>query len=592
MRVQRQGGHWACRVASRSSAWPWRWPPRWRSVSPAHPKLSLRGPARSRCPAIRAPFPPERHWSGRPRQRPRSRSPSRSSLAIPPRWRRRCSAVSDPRLARVPPLLDAGSSSRRVSGRSPGTRRAGHGCTPQHEGLTVGTPSATGLSLPVSGTVAQIQSAFSTPIEVPPGFGQDGVRQRVGPEVPMLGGAADPGHPRTRHPEPTQPSTSDSPGEPGRPHAPSDLAAPALAPGSRRRPGRCNHSINNVPERTGALDAVQPGAGVLVRPPLFRRATTGRERRSPCSRCPVPGTRSSDIATFAACYGITLGEARSRDTVGGGAATGAGTAEAELDIETVLSLAPKANIEVYEGGPSDSLYDVFSQIVSDDTAKIVSASWTNGCEAYVGQSSRPRRTRSSRRRPPKGSRSSWPRVTRVRRAATSTGRSTRQRAPIRWPRPSTPRRAPCTSPTSRATRSAWTAREARQPVRTSPRRARSRPGRAPDAVALDASVGKVFVANAGAARSPCSRPAPATRPRPVGCGSPTQIRLGWPSQRPTALAVNGSTLYVGNSNGTVAVYNASTNACTTATVTLPSSSVPTASAVDPTNGFVYVADRQ
>jgi len=41
---------------------------------------------------------------------------------------------------------------------------------------------------------------------------------------------------------------------------------------------------------------------------------------------------------------------------------------------------------VYEGGASDSLYTVFNRIVSDDSAKIVSASWTNGCEAYVGQS--------------------------------------------------------------------------------------------------------------------------------------------------------------------------------------------------------------
>ncbi len=31
------------------------------------------------------------------------------------------------------------------------------------------------------------------------------------------------------------------------------------------------------------------------------------------------------------------------------------------------------------------MYDVFSRIVSDDTAKIVSASWTNGCEAYVAE---------------------------------------------------------------------------------------------------------------------------------------------------------------------------------------------------------------
>ncbi len=90
------------------------------------------------------------------------------------------------------------------------------------------------------------------------------------------------------------------------------------------------------------------------------------------------------------CYGITLADGQiSQELVGNAAgATGSGTAEAELDIETVLVMAPKANIEVYEGGTSgssDSLYDVFSQIVNDDTAKIVSASWTNGCEAYVGQ---------------------------------------------------------------------------------------------------------------------------------------------------------------------------------------------------------------
>ena len=46
---------------------------------------------------------------------------------------------------------------------------------------------------------------------------------------------------------------------------------------------------------------------------------------------------------------------------------------------------------------------------------------------------------------------------------------------------------------------------------------------------------------------------------------------------------------MGNSNGTVAVYDAAADAFV-ATVTLPSGSVPTALAVDTTNGVVYVAD--
>ncbi len=73
-----------------------------------------------------------------------------------------------------------------------------------------------------------------------------------------------------------------------------------------------------------------------------------------------------------------------------------------------------------------------------------------------------------------------------------------------------------------------------------------------------------------------------------GCGSPTQISTGH-LVAPAALAVNGNTLYVGNGDGTVAVYNATTNQFVT-TLSLLSGSTPTALAVDTTNGFVYVAD--
>ena len=74
--------------------------------------------------------------------------------------------------------------------------------------------------------------------------------------------------------------------------------------------------------------------------------------------------------------------------------------------------------------------------------------------------------------------------------------------------------------------------------------------------------------------------------------TPTQIASGGHLSAPTALAVNGSTLYVANSNGTVAVYSATTSATTyVTTVTLAASTVPTALAVDSgSSGSVYVAD--
>ena len=68
--------------------------------------------------------------------------------------------LSDPEVAGVPPLPDTHAVRTGVR------TDAGHYCAghvqPPQEGLTVGTPSATRLSLPVSGSVAQVQSAFST----------------------------------------------------------------------------------------------------------------------------------------------------------------------------------------------------------------------------------------------------------------------------------------------------------------------------------------------------------------------------------------------------------------------------------------------
>ena len=177
-----------------------------------------------------------------------------------------------------------------------------------------------------------------------------------------------------------------------------------------------------------------------------------------------------------------------------------GTPEAELDIETVLSLAPQADIEVYEGAPRSA--STTSSVRSSTTTRQRSSAPAGQTGAGLRRAShcRTRRTRSSRPRPPRGSRCSSLPGTRVRRGATSTPKSMPPPARTRSRRPSTLRQGPSTSPTCRATPSASTAREARAARRASTRGLCPH-WLGPDAVALDATDGR------------CSSPTPTTRHR-------------------------------------------------------------------------------
>lgn len=94
-----------------------------------------------------------------------------------------------------------------------------------------------------------------------------------------------------------------------------------------------------------------------------------------------------DIAAYQACFGT---DAPVRYIpVDGGSGAGAGSGEAALDIETAIGLAPKASFLVYQAPNSDSSgpgagpYDLFSEIVSEDKAQVISASWGQ-CEAAEG----------------------------------------------------------------------------------------------------------------------------------------------------------------------------------------------------------------
>ncbi len=97
----------------------------------------------------------------------------------------------------------------------------------------------------------------------------------------------------------------------------------------------------------------------------------------------------SDIAAYQACYHTHA--AISYIPVDGGAGTGPGMGEAALDIENLIGFAPDVRLLVYQGpnsiagGPGSGPYDVFSTIINQDRARVVSVSWGQ-CEPTVGRS--------------------------------------------------------------------------------------------------------------------------------------------------------------------------------------------------------------
>ncbi len=461
------------------------------------------------------------------------------------------------------------------------------------QGLTVGPASTTGLSLPVSGTAAHVQSAFSTTIDrYRLASGKTGLQNRSAPEVPATIAPAIEGVIGLDTLSPPQPTMSPPDAAPtgAAGGAAASTASPAQAPGQPSPvAGTCTSDIDSVQTTYGALDA-DDLAQAYSFDPLYATGDYGSGTTVALVELAGAGYNLSDITDFANCYGITLGNGQvSQVAIDGGGATGPNTVEAELDIETVLSLAPQANIEVYEGGISDGIYNVLSRIVSDDSAKIVSASWTNGCESYVGQSLQNSENTLLQAAAVDGQS-----------VFVSTGDQGSEGCNVNGVVSAPTGSDPVAQVVDATTGTVYVANKSSNTVSVDSEGTASDPsdfassgsvttGSKPDAISLDSSLGKVFVANATSSSLTTFATSTCNQTATSGCASPTQITSGGDLSNPRTLAANGSTLYVGNSNGTVAVYNATTNAYVD-TVTLPSSSVPSALAVDPTNGFVYVAD--
>jgi len=93
---------------------------------------------------------------------------------------------------------------------------------------------------------------------------------------------------------------------------------------------------------------------------------------------------AGDIAGFQKCYGTKT--PITNIAVKGGTTSNAGAGEAELDIEVVLGLDPKAHLLVYEAANGGTgTIDEYTAIVGQDKAQVMSSSW-GVCEAFLGSS--------------------------------------------------------------------------------------------------------------------------------------------------------------------------------------------------------------
>jgi YVTN family beta-propeller protein len=464
------------------------------------------------------------------------------------------------------------------------------------EGLTVGAVSSTDLSLPVTATVAQAESAFATPIDaykLPSGgtgyynTAAPSVPTSVAPQIEGVVGLDTLNQPHPTYTVPPAKPTSfpRSTGgltPPVKPTSTSPLApAPQLAPGQPTPTGAtCQSDISTVETDYGALDA-DDLAQAYSFGSLYTNDHYGAGTTVALVELDDAGFSMSDITTFADCYGITLGGSQVTQTlVNGTGATGGNTVEAELDIDTVLSLAPQANIDVYEDQDGD-IYDDFSAIIGADTAKIVSASWA-ACEADDGSAYQNEENTLLEEAAMNGQTifsSSGDDGSEGCNANDEGGTATGDGPVAQAVVPSTGTLYVANLSDDTVSVISEASGDTVDTVST---------GSEPDAVLYDAADSDVYVANYADntltefSTTDCSASVTS------GCGTTNTYPSG-NLDGPTWLALDGTSLYVANSTNSVEVFDtASTDFY--GPKTLPSGATPTSVVADLTNGDIYVAD--
>jgi subtilase family serine protease len=239
-------------------------------------------------------------------------------------------------------------------------------------GLHVGPPTANHLTIPASGTVAQVQKAFAVTeaqVRLPGGrvaFANDRAPRLaagLARSVRVVLGLDDVARPEPQGLIRMARSGHRVPG--ARPHA--------VGSG----PGPCPDAVSASTNSGGyTADEIAGAYGIGSYYPSDEGAG------QTIALVEFEAYDPSDIATYQQCY-ATSTAVTNVDVDGGPGAFNGDDDESALDIDQVVGLAPKAHIVVYQAPVDESQAAVLNAIASQDVATVVSSSW-GACESLTG----------------------------------------------------------------------------------------------------------------------------------------------------------------------------------------------------------------
>ena len=238
-------------------------------------------------------------------------------------------------------------------------------------GLHVAAPTANRLTIPVSGTVAQVQRAFSVTeaqVRLPGGrvtFANDRAPRlaaRISRSVQAVLGLD--GVARQQPQGLSRVVRSGHRVASARPHAVGSGPAPCPAAVSAASGGGYTADEIAGAYGIGSYYPSDEGAGQTI-------ALVEFEAYDP-----------NDIAAYQQCYGTSTA-VTNVDVDGGPGVFNGNDDESALDLDQVVGLAPQAHIVVYQAPQDDSQAAVLNAIASQDVATVVSSSW-GMCESLTG----------------------------------------------------------------------------------------------------------------------------------------------------------------------------------------------------------------